>query len=86
MEGGLVAQIKAGVTRKEVTVKGEDELEEERGLAVSLIDVLTGDEGLDVGTRLVKEGMAEWEVWDVEEEYVMEGYEGAVCKVVKYPS
>ena len=30
--------------------------------------------------------MAEWEVWDVEEEYVMEGYEGAVCKVVKYPS
>ena len=86
MEGGLVAQIKAGVTRKEVTVKVEDELEEERGLAVSLIDVLTGDEGLDVGTQLVKEGMAECEVWDVEEEYVMEGYEGAVCKVVKYPS
>ena len=50
LEGGLVAQIKAGVTRKEVTVKVEDELEEERGLAVSLIDVLTGDEGLDVGT------------------------------------
>ena len=30
--------------------------------------------------------MAEWEVWNVEEEDVMEGYEGAVCKVVKYPS
>ena len=86
LEGGLVAQIKAGVTRREVTVKGEDELEEERGLALSLIDVLAGDDGLDVGTQLVMEGMAEWEVWNVEEEDVVEGYEGAVCKVVKYPS
>jgi hypothetical protein len=34
-----VAKIKAGVTRKEVRVEGEDELEEERGLALSLIDV-----------------------------------------------
>ena len=32
----------------EVMVKGEDELEEERGMALSLIDVLSGD-GLDVG-------------------------------------
>ena len=79
-------QIKAGVTRKEVTVKGEDELEEERGLALSYIDVLAGDNGLDVGIQLVMEGMAEWEVWNVEEEDVMEGYEGAVRKVVKYPS
>ena len=54
-----MAQIKAGVTRKEVTVKGEDELEEERGLALSLIDVLAGDNGLDVGIQLVMEGMAE---------------------------
>ena len=41
---------------------------------------------LGFGTQLVIEGMAEWEVWNVEEEDVMEGYEGAVCKVVKYPS
>ena len=43
--------------KKEVTVKGEDELEEEGGLALSLIDVLEGDNGLDVGTQLVMEGM-----------------------------
>ena len=69
-----------------MTVKGEDELEEERRLALSLIDVLAGDNGLDVGTQLEMEGMAEWEVWNVEEEDVMDGYEGAVNKVVKYPS
>ena len=56
--GGLVAQIKAGLTRNDVTVKGEDELKEEGGLALSLIDVLEGDNGLDVGTQLVMEGMA----------------------------
>ena len=83
--GGLVVQIKAGVIRKEVTLKGEDEQEEERGLALSYIDVLAGDNGLDVGIQLVMEGMAEWEVRTVEEEDVMEGYEGAVRKVVKYP-
>ena len=82
--GGLVVQIKAGVIRKEVTLKGEDEQEEERGLALSLTHEC--DDCLDVGTQLVIEGIAEWEVWNVEEEDVMEGYEGAVCKVVKYPS
>jgi hypothetical protein len=35
-------------------------------LALSLIDVLKGDNGLDVSTQLVMEGMAEWEVWNVE--------------------
>ena len=84
LEGGLVARIRAGVTRKEVTVKGEDELEEERGLALSLVDVLTGDDGLDIATDLVMEGLAEWELWNVLEEDVMEGYDGTVCKVVKY--
>jgi hypothetical protein len=42
--------------------------------------------GLDFGTQLVMEGMAEWELWNVEEEDKMEGYEGAVRKVVKYSS
>ena len=55
LEGGLVAQIKAGLTRNDVTVKGEDELKEEGGLALSLMDVLEGDYGLDVGTQLVME-------------------------------
>ena len=60
-----------------MTVKGEDKL------ALSLIDMLAGDDGLDVGTQLV---MAEREVWNVEED-VVEGYNGAVCKVViKCPS
>ena len=27
-----------------------------------------------------------WEVWNVEEEDVMDGYKGAVNNVVKYPS
>lgn len=63
-----------------MTVKGEDKL------ALSLIDMLAGDDGLDVGTQLVMEGMAEREVWNVEED-VVEGYNGAVCKVViKCPS
>ena len=38
-----------------------------------------------VGNQLVMEGMSEWEVWNVKVN-VMEGYKGAVCKVVKYPS
>ena len=38
-----------------------------------------------VGNQLVMEGMSDWEVWNVKVN-VMEGYEGAVCKVVKYPS
>jgi hypothetical protein len=32
------------------------------------------------------EGIAEWEVINVEEEDLMEGYEGAVHNVVKFPS
>ena len=56
------------MTRKEVAVKGEDELEEDGGLALSLIDVLKGDNGLDVGTHQVMGRMAEWEVLNVEEE------------------
>jgi hypothetical protein len=55
-------------------------------LALSLIDVLKGDNGLDVCTQLVMEGMAEWEVWNVEEEDKTEGYEGAVRKAMKYSS
>ena len=38
-------------------------------MALSLIDVLKGDNGLDVCTQLV---MAEWEVWNMEVN-VMEG-------------
>jgi hypothetical protein len=56
LEGGLVAQIKAGLTRNDVTVKGEDELKEEGGLALSLIDVLKGDNGLDVGWQSAGDG------------------------------
>ena len=56
LEGGLVAQIKAGLIRNDVTVKGEDELKEEGGLALSLIDVLKGDLGLDVGWQSAGDG------------------------------
>ena len=52
----------------------------------NLFQIYLSNIGLDIGTQLVMEGMAEWEVWNVEEEDVMEGYEGAVRKVVKYPS
>ena len=81
LEGCLVAIIKAGVTRMEVIVKGDEELEEERGLALSLLDILVGDEGSDIATEMVMEGVAEWEVQDVEEEVVVGGYEDAVTKV-----
>eukprot|EP00092_Neocalanus_flemingeri_P030049 GFUD01032625.1.p1 GENE.GFUD01032625.1~~GFUD01032625.1.p1 ORF type:complete len:492 (+),score=153.85 GFUD01032625.1:65-1540(+) len=83
LEGALIGQIKAGVMRKELTVKGEDKLEEERGLALSLIDVLSGD-GLDVARQLVIEEMASWELWNIDDEKEVLGEEGAVCKVVKY--
>merc|ERR1719244_1283582 len=84
LEGSLVAKIMAGVTRKEVIVKGADELEEDRGLALSLLDIFVGDAGLDIATDLVKEGVAEWDVWDVQEEVEI-GTGNTVLKVVKYP-
>jgi len=86
LEGSLVAKIMAGITRKEVTVKGADDLEEDRGLAMSLLDIFVGDEGLDIATELVMEGVAEWDVWDVQEEVEIDGGSGnTVLKVVKYP-
>ena len=84
LEGSLMAKIMAGVTRKEVSVKGADELEEDRGLALSLLDIFVGDAGLDFATDLVKEGLAEWDVWDVQEEVEIVN-ENSVFKVVKYP-
>merc|ERR1719233_1988637 len=84
LEGSLVAKIMAGITRKEVTVKGAHDLEEDRGLALSLLDIFAGDEGLDIATELVTEGVAEWDVWDVQEEVEIETG-NTVLKVVKYP-
>jgi len=83
-DGSLIAQIKAGVHCKEVTVKGDDELEEDRGLALSLLDIYGGDNGLDIATQLVTERLAEWELWDINKEDVYENETGSKCKVVKY--
>ena len=86
LEGSLVAKIMAGVTRKEVSVKGEDKLEEDRGFALSLLDIFVGDAGSDIATELVVEGVAEWDMWDAQEEVeIGNGSEDTVHKVVKYP-
>jgi len=83
LEGSLVAQVMAGVNRKEVTIKGGDKLQEARGLALSLLDIFVGDNGLDIANELVREGIADW---DVQEEIVLENDVGAdVCEIVKYP-
>ena len=80
LEGGLIATIRAGVTKKEVTVRGVDELEEERSLALSLMDVFEGDDGQDIASELVMKGLAEWELMDVKEED-----SSSVCKVKYSP-
>lgn len=53
-----------GKYQREVTLKGEDDLEEERSLGLSLIDILDGDEGQDVAEELVVCDLAEWELLD----------------------
>ena len=70
LEGCLVARIRAGVNKREVTLKGEDDLEEERSLALSLMDIIEGDEGQDVAEELVVGDLAEWELFDEEEDAV----------------
>ena len=58
--GGMLG----GKYQREVTLKGEDDLEEERSLGLSLIDILEGDEGQDVAEELVVCDLAEWELLD----------------------
>jgi len=83
IEGGLIAEIRSGVTRREVVVKGSDEIEKDRCLALSLIDVFYGDDGLDIATQMVDENLVEWEQYDAEEVLHLIQSDGTVLEKVK---